>query len=112
MDNLTYKVKSSDGSSSYTVTFWWIGTEIKISCDCKAGLLRQGCKHKNALVDGDASVLADRNQSEDLKKLGSEIRDSRVWIMRQQILATELEVDAAQRKVQKLKKMYAELLHQ
>jgi hypothetical protein len=59
------QAKSSSGGS-YDVEFQVVDNSVRVFCHCQAGVLQQMCKHKLALINGDASMLFDARQSEDL----------------------------------------------
>lgn len=56
---LSVKVKSSEPAKNYTVDFIQRNELLKVSCNCIAGQLGQMCKHKDALLRGDVSMLVD-----------------------------------------------------
>jgi uncharacterized Zn finger protein len=53
----TLRVRSSDGSHSYLITFGQESGRLRMRCSCPAGELGKLCRHKAALLDGDDSVL-------------------------------------------------------
>lgn len=111
MDSWIFSVKSSDGIGSYDVKLvLGDSAEVHISCNCKAGLLLQTCRHKDAVVDGDTSALTNSSQLEELKKAGERIRSSTVWLARQEIIESEALLDVLQKKIRKLKKSFAEMI--
>ena len=57
--------KSSSGGS-YKVVFEISDKDIKVQCNCKAGIFGQLCKHKLALISADESMLYSSEQKEDL----------------------------------------------
>jgi hypothetical protein len=58
----TLLAKSSSGEP-YKVEFSSDGTSLRVFCHCQAGVLRQMCKHKSALLKGDLSMLFKTEQS-------------------------------------------------
>jgi hypothetical protein len=58
---VTLLAKSSSGES-YQVEFLVDGDSVRVFCHCQAGVLQQMCKHKLALLQGDASMLFDSTQ--------------------------------------------------
>lgn len=54
--------KSSSGES-YEVEFSAQDSDIRIFCHCQAGVLHRMCKHKQALIEGDVSMLFDSSQT-------------------------------------------------
>jgi hypothetical protein len=59
---VTLLAKSSSGEP-YNVEFSSDGTSIRVFCHCQAGVLRQMCKHKSALLKRDFSILFKSEQS-------------------------------------------------
>lgn len=70
MNNQTYTLlaKSSSGSN-YEVKFAFIGDRLSVTCLCVAGSLKQLCKHKDAFLLGDPSMLFDDTQEDLLNRL-------------------------------------------
>lgn len=64
----TFLAKSSSGDS-YDVVFEALGGRMTVECSCKAGVLQQQCKHKRALVRGDATMLFAPEQADVLKQV-------------------------------------------
>ncbi|MFO1489010.1 MAG: hypothetical protein U1F65_11085 [Verrucomicrobiota bacterium] len=62
--------KSSSGEP-YKVEFSSNGSELRVFCHCPAGVLHRMCKHKQALIDGDVSMLFDPTSSEQLLQVRS-----------------------------------------
>ena len=54
--------KSSSGEP-YDVEFSVDGECVRVFCHCQAGVLQQMCKHKLALITGDAKMLFDPAQA-------------------------------------------------
>ena len=67
----TLLAKSSSGEP-HKVEFFVSDSDFKIFCHCQAGVLHRMCKHKQAFIDGDVSMLFDSSQAGQL----SEIRES------------------------------------
>lgn len=58
----TLLAKSGSGEHYYKVIFEMKDNKLTVSCDCQAGILRQLCKHKKALILNDVSMLYDTEQ--------------------------------------------------
>lgn len=58
----TLLAKSSHGEP-YKVEFLVQGNGIRVFCHCQAGVLHRMCKHKQAFLDGDATMLFDPTQA-------------------------------------------------
>ena len=56
------KAKSSSGGA-YDVEFQVTDGFVRVFCHCQAGVLRQMCKHKLALIKGEATMLFDETQA-------------------------------------------------
>ena len=94
--------KSSDGITSYEVAFNNRDGIISIKCDCPAGELTKLCRHKLALIRGDAAMLYDNSQI-------SEFATIKEWIIASSFTQLILEHDriekAFQEKQRELKKI-------
>ena len=66
---LTFTVKGGS-QPSYQVIATRNGDNLRITCTCRAGQNGQYCKHRFALLEGDASILLSNN-ADDLEKLKS-----------------------------------------
>jgi hypothetical protein len=66
--NKTILVKSSSGDS-YAMEFILGETNVRVFCHCAAGTLQQMCKHKLAIIKGDAKMLFDESQGPDLSQI-------------------------------------------
>jgi hypothetical protein len=66
----TILARSSSGES-YQVEFLADDSSLKVFCHCQAGVLQQMCKHKLALLKGDAAMLFDPNQAAVLSEIHS-----------------------------------------
>lgn len=62
----TIKVKRSSGDGFYVVDYVELDGVITVDCDCPAGGHGKSCKHKKAVVLGDANILFEKD---DVKKL-------------------------------------------
>lgn len=58
----TLLAKSSSGDP-YKVDFSAKDSTLRVYCHCKAGVLHRMCKHKQAFLDGDTSMLFDPTQA-------------------------------------------------
>ncbi|ABA89054.1 hypothetical protein Pcar_1813 [Syntrophotalea carbinolica DSM 2380] len=64
--HFSVKVKSSDPDRHYLVEVIRRNELLRVSCTCRAGELGQMCKHKNAILRGDASILVDQGDEEEM----------------------------------------------
>jgi len=61
---------SSDGETRYVVVFRIKDGVMKGTCGCRAGIFGKACKHKTAVLAGDASILADPSDAPKLAEVG------------------------------------------
>ncbi len=90
------RVKSSDGTSSYSVEFNWDGHRLEVLCDCRAGVLGQHCRHKEGLIHGDHSLLSDSSDGPALDEVVGWVRLSPVGTASTQLREAEERFKAAQ----------------
>lgn len=102
------RVASSDGLSSYAVVFAWDGSNLSVTCDCKAGSLGQGCRHKEGLINGDRSLLLG---DEDIGDILGWIETSAVGRAALRLREAEVAVKSAQAEVKSAKKALADLVN-
>jgi hypothetical protein len=69
-------VNSSSNPEPYTVLVEQSEDGITLKCNCRAGIFYKYCKHKQAVVLGDSSILADDSQQGDLDYIGELIQKS------------------------------------
>jgi len=60
VEELTFLVKGS-ATKPYEVTFIKDGNSLTALCDCPAGQFGNSCKHRIAIMDGDATAISGRN---------------------------------------------------
>ncbi len=65
----TIKVKSSSSIDVYNVTFKFEKGLASLTCNCKAGLIKQLCKHKINLLEGDLTDIYDKTDSAILSEI-------------------------------------------
>ena len=90
-------VKSSDGITCYKVAFKNREGTISIKCDCRAGELAKLCRHKLALLRGDAAILYDNSQI-------SEFFTIKEWIQASSYAQLILEHDRTEKALQEKQK--------
>lgn len=61
----------SSGSVPYLVVFTHSENGLSATCNCKAGIFGKLCKHKLALLQGDASMLSDPTEDQKLYELSA-----------------------------------------
>ena len=68
MKEIILKAKSSSGGT-YDVIFQNKGGLLVVFCSCKAGIYGNICKHKTQLLNGDESMLYNRNDVTALREI-------------------------------------------
>ena len=63
MEELRFKVQGS-ASDPYDVTFQYHGTNLSAYCTCPAGVNGQYCKHRFAIMAGEAIGIVSGNESD------------------------------------------------
>ena len=91
------KVISSSGEP-YDVHVEFSDNKFKVHCNCPAGIFGKLCKHKTGLLDGDSSLLFNKNDYEILEQIHEVVKKSKYTeiIFSYNILRKEIE--AAQKK--------------
>lgn len=114
MTTKAYSVYSSDRLATYTVVVEWNGSDLKVSCDCKAGSLGDWCRHKSSLLKGDETVLT---TNDDLTEVLQWVKSSPIHgaitdIEAAEVVQKEAEstLKIAKAKVQAAKRVAASLL--
>lgn len=74
---ITLTAKSSSGGT-YQVTFALDGQKLSAHCTCKAGIMGALCKHRIALLAGDATMLANPEQVTDMQKVTAWAKEARI----------------------------------
>lgn len=69
MENHIKLEAKSSGSMPYTVEFFVEEGMFKATCDCRAGIFGQLCKHRIELMAGDENRLYDLSQKDQLKEV-------------------------------------------
>jgi hypothetical protein len=100
MTTKVFSVYSSDGATTYTVVVEWNGIDLKVACNCKAGLLGDWCRHKSGLINGDEAILVAR---EDLTDILHWVRASPVYTAISDIQAAEIQQKDAEGLLKKAK---------
>jgi uncharacterized Zn finger protein len=100
---LTLYALSSDTITRYSVDFAYEAGVLSVRCGCQAGLFAKYCKHVQAFLLGDASMLADSQQTRELKRLASVVSECGVASRIAAILDADLEIKRAQKRLKTLK---------
>ena len=97
--------KSSDGINCYEVAFKNREGIISIKCDCPAGELTKLCRHKLALIRGDAAILYDNSQNSEFITIKEWIRASPFAQLILDHDSIENEIQKKQRELKKIKEV-------
>ena len=101
MESFKLKAKSSKGGY-YSVTID-IGENIRISCDCSAGVFGKLCKHKLGFLAGDKNYLYDKNDDLKLNEVLLVVKRSEYSSILNQLTSAEANVEEAKNKLTKVK---------
>lgn len=94
----SFKVRSSDGVTSYLVSVEKTKNGTALYCDCTAGDLKKLCRHKLAIVTGDETILFNPSEKDSLNQICEWIRQSQYpELMRDLNDAEKAEREAKQR---------------
>jgi uncharacterized Zn finger protein len=103
------KAKSSSGQP-YDVTIEFVGGALAAQCTCKAGVMRRLCKHRIALLQGDASMLYDSTQGGDLNEVMSWVQATAIPPLLARLSDVEKEIERAEKQAKELRKTILEAL--
>ena len=103
------KVISSSGEP-YDVHFEFSGNKFKVHCNCPAGIYGKLCKHKTGLLDGDSSLLFNKNDYEILEQIYEVVKKSKFTEIITSYNILKKEIEMAQKKEKKLKEQIAQYL--
>ncbi len=108
--NIVILAKSS-GDAPYDVIFAVTDNQLTVTCNCKAGILRQLCKHKTELIAGDHDRLFDPSDASQLDAVAAIVaRAPGIASAAAEIAETERLIRDAQAKNKHVKKKFEELL--
>lgn len=102
-DERQFSVMSSDGTTLYSIIFIREGAAIRVRCNCKAGAMGQMCKHKEGLLLGDAALLADPQETPELREIQAWIAQSELKALLSAISEAEDAAKTAQGRVKQLR---------
>lgn len=113
--HITVKAKSSEPGKHYQVEFIKRNDLLKVACSCRAGELGQMCKHKDALLRGDVSILADQGDEVELLQALQAVNEtlipSKLAELDRGLAAVEKEKKRLAAEAKGLKKDFAQLLY-
>lgn len=108
MDPLTFHVQGSD-PLPYTLVARRDGSTFRMTCTCRAGIFGSWCKHRAALLAGDHSK-ATCDQPDAVTTLQAMLADSDAAAIAREIHSALVDLEAAQKRVDALKKQFAAIL--
>ncbi len=94
----------SSGTDPYQVVFTLDDRKLRVTCNCKAGIFGKLCKHKLALLRGDADMLFQIDGETNLKELLTIVPSTAYPELLEQIRRNEIAADEAKRVLQRSKK--------
>jgi hypothetical protein len=103
MKEIILKAKSSSGGT-YDVKFRKEGNLLVVSCPCKAGIYGNMCKHKTLLLNGDESILHNRDDAPAL-------REVREWVNQSSYSNLLAEYDSLKKQIEDAKEKEGKLRH-
>jgi len=108
--NIEILAKSSSSDIPYTVKCYFEENKISIFCSCPAGDNRKLCKHVKQVLSGDASILYDKNQKNDLEELGNRLQKTQIPLLLFEINKFENILEEAKRSMEKAKKSLGNMI--
>jgi len=105
------EVVSSDGETRYVVVFKVKDGVLKGTCGCRAGIYRKVCRHKTALMAGDASILADPADAPRLAEIQEIVKAAGLTERFQELTEAQRIADEATKIARSLKKAFWTELH-
>ncbi len=100
MEELIFLVKGST-TKPYEITFIKDGNSLTALCTCPAGQFSNSCKHRVAILDGDATAISSDNADQAPKIVA--------WLAGTDVEAALLALRAAQKNPDKTKQDVADL---
>ena len=86
------------------VRFYIDGDVISAFCSCPAGEHRKLCKHVMQIINGDDSILYDRNQKAIFDQICSHLQETTIPSLLSELSKSEILLRKAQKNVRKAKK--------
>jgi hypothetical protein len=96
--------KSSSSDTPYTVRCYFEEDKISVFCSCRAGDNRMLCKHVRKIIAGDASILYDRNQKNELEEIKNHLTETGIPLLLSELDRSESLWEEAKKNVEKAKK--------
>lgn len=103
----------SSSDTPYDVMFACSDNRLTVTCNCKAGIFGQLCKHKTELLAGDSTRLFDVSEQSKLDSITTIVaRAPDVATTAAEIAETEKVIKAAQSKIKGVKKRFETMLNE
>jgi uncharacterized Zn finger protein len=96
--------KSSSSDTPYTVKCFFEEDKVSVFCSCPAGDNRKLCKHAKYVLAGDASILYDKNQKNDLEEISHRLQKTQIPSLLTDINKSEKLLEETKRNLEKAKK--------
>lgn len=109
MSDLSFRIKSSDGTGVYTVTASREDGVLRITCDCPAGIYGTHCRHRFELVGGENKYCLDPSP-DDIRALNAMVEATPLRGLAAEITALSRDADAIKRRLASLKKSAARIM--
>ncbi len=109
-ENIEILAKSSSSDTPYTVKCYFEENKISVFCSCPAGDNRKLCKHVKQVLSGDASILYDKNQKNDLEKIGNHLQKTSIPLLLLEINKFENILEETKRNMEKAKKSLGNMI--
>jgi uncharacterized Zn finger protein len=102
--NIEILAKSSSSDTTYTVGCYFEENKISVFCSCPAGDNRKLCKHVRQVLIGDASILYDKNQKNDLEEISNRLHKTQIPLLLFEINKFEDLLEETKKNMEKAKK--------
>ena len=103
IENYVEILSKSSSGNPYTVRFYIYEDAISAFCSCPAGDHRKLCKHVMRMINGDDSILYDKNQKSILDKISSHLQRTTIPSLLSELNESEILLKEAQRNAKKAK---------
>lgn len=109
MEELVFRVKGSSGDE-YEITFIKDGDSLTALCTCPAGTFGNLCKHRVAIIDGDAKAISSDN-SDQAPKIVEWVMGTDVEAALKQLHEGEKDKSLAKHEISALKRKVARAMN-
>jgi len=99
----SFKLKAKSSKGDYYSVSIEIGDNIRINCDCNAGVFGKLCKHKLGLLAGDKNFLYDKSDDSKLNELLLFVKRSDYSRILKELASAEAKVEEARKNLTKVK---------